>query len=237
MVQPSQVVGKYQYVFVLLDDIKLLPCKQSSGGDSGSGRGKGSGGDSGRGGSSGSGGDSGGGGGGDSGGDSGGGSGGRRLLTTEQRAPRPQRGSKRRKFDLSLLLDIMHRNNLTAATPMVVGANKGGGQAFRTIMQRPAVVGTQGYVSVFVELFAWVGTGKSRRVGMETATHRVTDALTDRHCYTLTYPNTTHPCIHTKLLHAGQSPLSHPHTLTPSHPHTLTHNPFISPIFLSPIFI
>ena len=41
---------------------------------------------------------------------------------------------------------------------MVIGANTGGGQAFRTIMQRPAVVGTSGYVSVFVELFAWMGT-------------------------------------------------------------------------------
>ena len=40
---------------------------------------------------------------------------------------------------------------------MVIGANTGGGQAFRTIMQRPAVVGTNGYVSVFVELFAWMG--------------------------------------------------------------------------------
>ncbi len=62
-------------------------------------------------------------------------------------------------FDLSLFLQIMQRNNLTAATPMVVGANKGGGQAFRGIMQRPAMPGTVGYVSVFVELFAWVATG------------------------------------------------------------------------------
>ncbi len=50
---------------------------------------------------------------------------------------------------------------------MVVGANKGGGQAFRGVMQRPAVPGTVGYVSVFVELFAWVATGERGEKGLE----------------------------------------------------------------------
>ncbi len=40
----------------------------------------------------------------------------------------------------------------------VIGANVGGGQKFRNIMQEPPLEGTVGYVSNFVELFAWMVT-------------------------------------------------------------------------------
>eukprot|EP01035_Chromulina_nebulosa_P020226 gene20226-26256_t len=50
----------------------------------------------------------------------------------------------------------MIRNNLTVASPSVIGANVGGGQQFRTIMQREAQDNTLGYVSSFVEIFAWI---------------------------------------------------------------------------------
>ncbi len=43
----------------------------------------------------------------------------------------------------------------------VIGANKGGGQEFRTIMQRGAMKGTVGYVSSFVEIFAYITTIKA----------------------------------------------------------------------------
>jgi hypothetical protein len=39
-----------------------------------------------------------------------------------------------------------------------VGANKGGGQEFRKIMQTNPLPGSVGFVSTFVELFAWVLT-------------------------------------------------------------------------------
>lgn len=61
-------------------------------------------------------------------------------------------------FELDRMINIMDKNELTIASPMVVGANKGGGQAFRSIMYREAQAGTEGYVSVFVELFAWIMT-------------------------------------------------------------------------------
>eukprot|EP01041_Mallomonas_annulata_P001546 gene1546-2988_t len=61
-------------------------------------------------------------------------------------------------FDLKRFLHIFEYNHLTVASPLVIGANKGGGQKFREIMQRPAPPGKQGHVSVFVELFAWVVT-------------------------------------------------------------------------------
>lgn len=38
----------------------------------------------------------------------------------------------------------------------MIGANKGGGQKFRNIMQADALPGSVGYVSMFVEMFAWV---------------------------------------------------------------------------------
>jgi hypothetical protein len=47
---------------------------------------------------------------------------------------------------------------LTRACYKVQGANIGGGQKFRNIMQTEAVVGTVGYVSTFVEIFAWITT-------------------------------------------------------------------------------
>ena len=126
-VKPWDVRSFYSYVFVLLDDIKLIPSKglperteQTTG---------------------------------------------RRLtsssavVTGAVNSGNNKSARRRRKsFDLDGLLAVMARNNLTAASPMVVGANTGGGQAFRTIMQRPAQPGTLGYVSVFVELFAWIGT-------------------------------------------------------------------------------
>ena len=40
----------------------------------------------------------------------------------------------------------------------IAGANKGGGQKFRLIMQREPAPGTEGYISNFVEIFAWVMT-------------------------------------------------------------------------------
>ena len=52
----------------------------------------------------------------------------------------------------------MNHNNLSVASPSVVGANKGGGQHFRKIMQATAAPETVGYTSTFVEMFAWVMT-------------------------------------------------------------------------------
>ena len=40
----------------------------------------------------------------------------------------------------------------------MIGANKGGGQQFRTIMQRMPIPNTVGYISTFVEIFAWIVT-------------------------------------------------------------------------------
>lgn len=40
----------------------------------------------------------------------------------------------------------------------VIGANVGGGQQFRRIMQAEAQAGTEGYMCHFVEIFAWVLT-------------------------------------------------------------------------------
>jgi hypothetical protein len=39
-----------------------------------------------------------------------------------------------------------------------MGANKGGGQKFRQIMQTPAPDRIEGYVSSFIEIFAWIMT-------------------------------------------------------------------------------
>jgi hypothetical protein len=61
-------------------------------------------------------------------------------------------------FPLDKIIDIMKYNKLTVASPMVVGANRGGGQLFRTIMQREPVPNTLGYTSTFVEIFAWITT-------------------------------------------------------------------------------
>ncbi len=61
-------------------------------------------------------------------------------------------------FDVFELLSIMDRNNLTVVTPLISGANKGGGQEFRNIMQTPMMHGTVGYWSSFLEMFAWVMT-------------------------------------------------------------------------------
>lgn len=40
----------------------------------------------------------------------------------------------------------------------IEGANKGGGQKFRNIMQTPPAPHSEGYVSNFVEIFAWIMT-------------------------------------------------------------------------------
>jgi hypothetical protein len=61
-------------------------------------------------------------------------------------------------FNLDRILRIMVTNKLTVASPMVMGANTGGGQKFRTIMQREPLPNTEGYISNFVEIFAWVVT-------------------------------------------------------------------------------
>ncbi len=44
------------------------------------------------------------------------------------------------RFPLDRLLYLMDHNRLTIVSPMVIGANTGGGQKFRTIMQTPAQV-------------------------------------------------------------------------------------------------
>lgn len=61
-------------------------------------------------------------------------------------------------FNLQRMLDIMEHNNLTLASPRVLGANVGGGQAFRTLMQAKPQPGTEGYSAIFVEWFAWLLT-------------------------------------------------------------------------------
>ena len=61
-------------------------------------------------------------------------------------------------FNLQRMLSVMEWNNLTIASPRVLGANTGGGQAFRTLMQQPPQPGTEGYAAVFVEWFAWLMT-------------------------------------------------------------------------------
>lgn len=70
----------------------------------------------------------------------------------------PDPASEPPSFNLNKMLGLMRHNNLTIASPRVIGANVGGGQEFRTIMQARAAPGTEGYVSVFVEWFAWVMT-------------------------------------------------------------------------------
>lgn len=49
---------------------------------------------------------------------------------------------------------IMKWNQLTMASAKISGANKGGGQKFRNIMQTDAIPGTEGYISIFIEFFA-----------------------------------------------------------------------------------
>ena len=66
--------------------------------------------------------------------------------------------SSKGEFDIDRILAVMETNKLTVASPFVSGANKGGGQQFRNIMQTPAQPNTEGYVSTFLELFAWVMT-------------------------------------------------------------------------------
>jgi len=61
-------------------------------------------------------------------------------------------------FDIDRILAVMEVNKLTLASPLVEGANIGGGQKFREIMQTGAVKGTEGYISTFVEYFSLVLT-------------------------------------------------------------------------------
>ena len=61
-------------------------------------------------------------------------------------------------FDIDRIINVMETNMLTVASPFISGANKGGGQEFRQIMQTPAQPSTEGYVTTFLELFAWVMT-------------------------------------------------------------------------------
>jgi len=63
-----------------------------------------------------------------------------------------------RGFNLQHIMRSMEYNNLTIASPRVVGANVGGGQKFRKIMQALPQSETDGYTSTFVEWFAWVMT-------------------------------------------------------------------------------
>lgn len=61
-------------------------------------------------------------------------------------------------FNLNIALRIMTRNNLTVASPRIVGANTGGGQKFRLIMQADVHTGTFGYTTSFLEVFACIMT-------------------------------------------------------------------------------
>lgn len=59
---------------------------------------------------------------------------------------------------LAQAVRLMECNNLTVLSPVISGANKGGGQRFRDIMQIAAPPHTAGHVSSFVEIFAWMMT-------------------------------------------------------------------------------
>ena len=61
-------------------------------------------------------------------------------------------------WDLQKIIDLMLYNGLTVATPRIDNANTGGGQQFRKIMQAETLKGTEGYISSFLEVFAWVMT-------------------------------------------------------------------------------
>ena len=66
-------------------------------------------------------------------------------------------------FDLRQLLSIMDRNRLSVASPRIIGANQGGGQKFRLIMQAPPRNGSVGYKTSFLEIFACVYTPSAYR--------------------------------------------------------------------------
>ena len=67
-------------------------------------------------------------------------------------------------FDLRQFLSIMDRNRLSVASPRVIGANTGGGQKFRMIMQAPPPNGSSvGYRTTFLEIFACVYTPSAYR--------------------------------------------------------------------------
>ena len=62
-------------------------------------------------------------------------------------------------FDLDKILYLMESNSLTVASPFVqLQFVVGGGQQFRNILQTERQPGTEGYSSVYVEIFAWVMT-------------------------------------------------------------------------------
>eukprot|EP01031_Cornospumella_fuschlensis_P036438 gene36438-44201_t len=61
-------------------------------------------------------------------------------------------------INLGHMVELMRCNQLTVLSPIILGANKGGGQKFRNIMQIPAPASSSGYISSFVEIFAWVMT-------------------------------------------------------------------------------
>lgn len=61
-------------------------------------------------------------------------------------------------FDLTTFVSIMKRNNLTAASPRIVGATVTKGEEFRYIMDAKPENGTIGFRSSFVEIFAYVMT-------------------------------------------------------------------------------
>ena len=61
-------------------------------------------------------------------------------------------------FDLGSFVETMARNGLTVASPRVLGANKGGGQQFRQIMSEKPQEGNSGYITCWLEMFAWVMT-------------------------------------------------------------------------------
>lgn len=66
-------------------------------------------------------------------------------------------------FSLSRLIDVMANNHLTVASPRIQGANTGGGQRFRLIMQALPVNGTLGYRTCFLEIFACLFTREAYR--------------------------------------------------------------------------
>ena len=71
----------------------------------------------------------------------------------------PKLGEKgQSNFDLNHMMDVMHHNKLTVASPRISSASTGGGMDWRKIMSLPPRHDTEGFVSNFVEIFAFLMT-------------------------------------------------------------------------------
>lgn len=60
--------------------------------------------------------------------------------------------------ELEKLITLMQHNELSLASPRVIGALSAKGQPFRDDLQRLAVPGTAGYLPLFIEMFVWMMT-------------------------------------------------------------------------------